>query len=354
MNNIHIIESKQPILQFIVKTFEFAYVVALRSSLLASISNFFYHSNIISHWVFNIILLSLFFILNISCTTNNQNRYITPNERLNHIQNLANEINQTTQTHYGNIIIKYDLLNIDNNYCFPSNLYISLITDKPETIDHFLCKLYNIKHKILLYHNNLLALASKNSAPPITKLKSLLSLHPQKHINNFSSLSNSEDIFSVIEDSPRLNLLDELSCLDKLAKSIPTYPPIYNYKITSNFGIRICPIRKRVKHHNGIDLSSIHDAKVFASSTGKVIANFSQKGYGNIITLDHGDGFTTSYAHLHRSLVNINDIVLAGQLIGLQGNTGSSTREHLHYEIRYNHTPLNPKPFLNFNYKCCK
>ncbi|MFV9902819.1 MAG: M23 family metallopeptidase [Rickettsiales endosymbiont of Dermacentor nuttalli] len=49
-----------------------------------------------------------------------------------------------------------------------------------------------------------------------------------------------------------------------------------------------------------------------------------------------------------------NDIVFTGDLIGLQENTGNSTKEHLHYEIRYNNKPINLKPFLNFNYKCCK
>ena len=68
--------------------------------------------------------------------------------------------------------------------------------------------------------------------------------------------------------------------------------------------------------------------------------------YGNLIVIDHGNGLTTRFGHLNRFLVKVNQKVKKGEVIGLVGNSGRTTAPHLHYEVRMNDRPLNPKSYL--------
>ncbi len=99
--------------------------------------------------------------------------------------------------------------------------------------------------------------------------------------------------------------------------------------------------------HLGIDIANGVGTPIAAADGGYVtFAGWSPVGYGYMVTLDHGNGFTTLYAHLSQWYVNPGQSVAPGQVIGAMGSTGRSTGPHLHFEIRYNGVPMNPLIYL--------
>lgn len=114
-------------------------------------------------------------------------------------------------------------------------------------------------------------------------------------------------------------------------------------KVTSKFG----PRRRRM--HNGIDLKVYIGDTIRAAFDGKVrIRSFERRGYGNYLVLRHPNGLETIYGHLSKFLVNENDIIRAGEPIGLGGNTGRSTGSHLHFETRFLGKAINPAEIIDF------
>lgn len=116
--------------------------------------------------------------------------------------------------------------------------------------------------------------------------------------------------------------------------------------ITSPFGVRNHPTLGRPVKHNGIDFGSGRGTEIYAAGDGKVILSEFNSSFGNYIVIEHKDGQSSAYAHLDRLSVSKGDVVSKGQLIGYSGSTGRSTGPHLHYEVRTNGTPVNPKNFL--------
>lgn len=97
--------------------------------------------------------------------------------------------------------------------------------------------------------------------------------------------------------------------------------------------------------HNGLDYAGKTGDSIFATDTGVVIyAGWSDRGYGNTIVINHGNGYLSLYAHLMDGGINVGcgNIVSGGQTIGYMGSTGNSTGSHLHFELRYNGSPVNP------------
>ena len=103
--------------------------------------------------------------------------------------------------------------------------------------------------------------------------------------------------------------------------------------------------------HGGIDLAldGLHHSNVYAACTGRVDSTGYSATYGNHVIVDCGDGFTTMYAHLSTILIQTSDPVDNGVAVGISGSTGYSTGEHLHFEIRYKGTPVNPEHYLDFH-----
>ncbi|MFA5270178.1 MAG: M23 family metallopeptidase [Patescibacteria group bacterium] len=98
--------------------------------------------------------------------------------------------------------------------------------------------------------------------------------------------------------------------------------------------------------HRAVDLNRLNGWGIYASAPGVVQIQKSRWGYGNLIIINHGDGWSTYYAHLSEFKVSAGQYVQQGQLIGIMGSTGRSTGPHLHFEIRQNDTPLNPLNYL--------
>lgn len=124
-------------------------------------------------------------------------------------------------------------------------------------------------------------------------------------------------------------------------------PCSYKY-LSSPYGWRIHPVYGYRKFHSGVDLAAPSGNPIYASRSGRVtIATYSDSA-GYYVTLNHGDGFSTSYLHMTHYVVAPGDYVAAGQVIGYIGSTGVSTGPHLHFSIYYNGNTLNPADYINF------
>lgn len=133
---------------------------------------------------------------------------------------------------------------------------------------------------------------------------------------------------------------------EKLYASIPAIQPVANKQLialASGFGLRIHPVYKVKKMHNGIDFAASIGTPIYATADGtvsKVEVRFS--GYGKLVEIDHGFGYRTRYAHMHDFTVKNGQQVKRGDLIGYVGNTGLSTAPHLHYEVLINDQRVDP------------
>jgi len=155
-----------------------------------------------------------------------------------------------------------------------------------------------------------------------------------------SKIFNLDDKFSI------KNELDYLTNLENFISHAPLSAPIKNYYVSSVFGKRTDPIKGILARHEGIDFVGQNEAKIISPSPGKIVFAGKFGTYGNAIIIDHGYGITTRYGHLSKIYVNKGSYVVKDQIIAAQGSTGRSTGQHLHYEVRYNNIPLNPKNFL--------
>ncbi len=143
---------------------------------------------------------------------------------------------------------------------------------------------------------------------------------------------------------------DELVTLvkgkEELYASIPAIQPVSNKELTalsSGFGLRLDPIYRVIVMHTGIDFAAPEGSPVYATADGVVVtADTVVYGYGNMITIDHGHGYRTRYAHLRDFNIQPGKHVKRGAIIAHVGNTGLSTAPHLHYEVMLAGTQVNP------------
>lgn len=125
-----------------------------------------------------------------------------------------------------------------------------------------------------------------------------------------------------------------------------TWPtPGYN-SITSAYGMRYHPILKTRKLHTGIDVGAPGGVNIVSVDSGNVIYSGWMGGYGQVVVVDHGGGVATLYAHMSQILASNGQNVSKGQTIGKVGSTGWSTGPHLHFEVRINGNPVDPRPYI--------
>ena len=151
------------------------------------------------------------------------------------------------------------------------------------------------------------------------------------------------------QSGDQLQVLESLLLNQDLDRSqTPSSMPLTNTYVSAPFGNRIDPITGGHEFHKGIDLDGETGDPIHAAADGIVIrSGYDTGGYGNVVDIDHGNGYVTRYGHCSKLLVKVGDLVHAGDVIAKVGSTGHSTGSHLHFEVWINGSPVNPRPYLS-------
>ena len=124
------------------------------------------------------------------------------------------------------------------------------------------------------------------------------------------------------------------------------YPPLERMRLSSGFGMRVDPIDGQIRYHTGIDIPDQAGAPIHAAAEGVITYSGWAGGYGNLVTIRHANGLETRYGHLSRLLTRAGQAVHQGQIVGLVGETGRATGNHLHFEVRSLGQPIDPSIVL--------
>ena len=116
--------------------------------------------------------------------------------------------------------------------------------------------------------------------------------------------------------------------------------------IRSSYGRRRDPFTGQMEMHRGLDIGALYGTRVRAPADGRVLFAHRESAYGNLVVVKHDGGITTRFGHLSRFEVQAGDRLEKGDVIGYVGSSGRSTGSHLHYEVRLNERPINPRNYL--------
>jgi murein DD-endopeptidase MepM/ murein hydrolase activator NlpD len=130
-----------------------------------------------------------------------------------------------------------------------------------------------------------------------------------------------------------------------LLASTPSIWPTKGW-LSSRFGYRMSPFTGKKEFHRGIDIATRMGAPIVAPADGIVSKIYSDRGYGKVVSISHGYGVITRYAHLSKTLVKKGQYVKRGETIALVGNSGRSTGTHLHYEVHLNRVAVDPLRYI--------
>lgn len=125
------------------------------------------------------------------------------------------------------------------------------------------------------------------------------------------------------------------------------FPLAYSTGVTCAYGPRVHPINGNKSFHYGVDLAAGMNTEIYATKSGTVTGATYGEANGYYVTINHGDGYSSIYAHMTNYVVSAGDSVKQGQLIGYVGTTGWSTGPHLHFEILYNGSNVNPMNYIS-------
>lgn len=148
-----------------------------------------------------------------------------------------------------------------------------------------------------------------------------------------------------LKEQSVIDLWESLSERQSLLNSTPNIKPARGW-LTSGFGYRISPFTGKPSLHAGLDIAAAPGSPVYAPADGMVTFSSYDESYGKLVSIDHGYGVSTRFAHLSQSYVQAGQRVSKWDVIGAVGNTGRSTGPHLHYEVRINGTPVNPRNYI--------
>lgn len=272
-----------------------------------------------------------------SCTSSNikMNSYSAPS--------IKSSLQKSYNLSRGDIIAAYDLVKMNHNInCIYYDDLSLIVNDKYYTVR------YIQQFKERFKSVDLIKKEAQNKIIRMCKL--LLTLNKKYSILLNSQLQYVKKVSKI--DMNNVNLKNTLSNLDNILQHIPVMIPIYKPQISSPYGMRKHPIKKKRSLHCGIDLVGVKSAPIYASAKGVIVFVGKKNGYGNIIEIQHNNKIQTVYAHLSTIKVNKGQLVERGCIIGCQGNTGHTTKEHLHFEVRVNNKHVNPIDFIAQSYKC--
>ncbi len=129
-------------------------------------------------------------------------------------------------------------------------------------------------------------------------------------------------------------------------QNIPLSEPVKDFYLSSRFGRRTDPFTKKAGWHSGIDLAGWPGTPIYATTPGVITKAGTWSTYGQMVEIDHGNGFKTRYAHMRKVIAKRGQTVKAGDILGEMGCTGRCASTHLHYEVFFNDTLRNPQPFM--------
>ncbi|SUP43966.1 M23 family metallopeptidase [Veillonella criceti] len=187
--------------------------------------------------------------------------------------------------------------------------------------------------------------ASATSVTSLSAKLSRLDRLAQQRMASFYMLRN------ILRDGAGQNIRDlqSVAFASNNPGSSTTMPSIWPTKgvITSNFGGRVDPVYGGSASHEGLDIANDYGTPIIATAAGTVtFAGSTSGGYGNLVEIDHGNGFVTRYGHTSVVLVHEGMQVKQGDTVALMGSTGKSTGSHLHYEVNINGVAVDPMLFL--------
>jgi len=156
--------------------------------------------------------------------------------------------------------------------------------------------------------------------------------------------SNIKVLKSIVPE--RSDTLDLLSVYADKAKAKPSIWPARG-RISSGYGMRKIPYGSGYQFHTGIDIVGSRGSSIWATAGGEVAFSGYRGSMGNLLIIDHGHGYETYYAHLSGFAVKKGDVVERGETIGYMGASGRTTGVHLHYEVHYEGSPVNPERYLD-------
>lgn len=147
--------------------------------------------------------------------------------------------------------------------------------------------------------------------------------------------------------SDRLDLLENALLQQNMQKNtMPNGKPVNADYRSSSYGWRVDPFSGKMAFHEGLDFTAQTGSAIYAAAGGIVTTAELTPDYGKIVKIDHGGGVETRYAHASKLLVKVGERVKKGQIIAEVGSTGRSTGAHLHFEVRLNGAPLDPRKYL--------
>ena len=135
-------------------------------------------------------------------------------------------------------------------------------------------------------------------------------------------------------------------------ENIPAIQPVLNKNLkhmASGFGWRVDPVYHIRRFHEGMDFSAPVGTDIFATGNGTIVYAGWRQGYGETLEIDHGFGYATRYAHCSKLLASVGQKVKRGDVVAKVGNTGKSTGPHLHYEVHFHGSPVDPRNFYFYD-----
>jgi murein DD-endopeptidase MepM/ murein hydrolase activator NlpD len=247
---------------------------------------------------------------------------------------ISHEIKSNYKIDNGDLIAKYDLLQLSGTNSLHSPNFIRIINES----DSYNLFLKQIKMKNISIPDNVVVIKIKQIQCLLNKLNKKYKFLSITELNSLQKIYTTKSSHKITE----------LSKLDKIISSIPIMFPEYKAKITSYYGKRKYSSRRKVKFHSGIDIQGSKSCNVYASADGIVAKATKANGYGNIIEIKHSSKFSSRYAHLNKIYKKEGDEILMGEKIGTQGSSGRVRGgEHLHFEILFNGKQIDPFDFLS-------
>ncbi|MCG8380527.1 MAG: M23 family metallopeptidase [Proteobacteria bacterium] len=173
------------------------------------------------------------------------------------------------------------------------------------------------------------------------------SLHGSMEVSDF--LDSLEDLNSKIQDREEKLAAMESMLIDRTLRNqtIPTGSPTADGWISSLFGMRTDPMTGKMEFHGGVDYAGKSGSPILAVGSGIVTWSGIRYGYGNMVEINHGNGYQTRYAHNKKNLVVVGQKVDKGQIIALMGSSGRATGPHVHFEVVNNGKVVNPKKYIS-------